>query len=100
MHEADRWNPSMEYDRILEKKWEKSGLNQKNIFELVLNISIDSRLNEKGFGKEKRKQNFCKLIGENYIHVFENMWNNPPKTWPEFDKNANYLLNMHKNDIV
>lgn len=34
-----------------------------NILETVMNISVDSRLAEKGLGKEKRRENFHELIG-------------------------------------
>jgi hypothetical protein len=94
MHEADRHNPEMEYDPDLEKKWQGYPTYERAILETVINISVDSRLEDRGLGKERRKTNFHELIGEGQEQLFEDLWENPPKTWPGFENTAKHLISI------
>jgi len=98
MHEADRWNPDMKYDPEIERKWGGSQEHEKAVFETILNISVDSRLANRGLGKEKRRKNFHELMGKEFDELFEDIWASPPNNWPEFEKVTIHLLKLINNN--
>lgn len=90
-HEADRRNPAMLYDPSIEARWKGS---QAWALELAANISLDARLGDGGLGKDFRKKDFLEQVGKLHIDYFEQIWENPPRTWPEIEDLANRLLQL------
>ncbi len=88
-HEADRHNSEMHYEPAIEKRW-MNGPNW-NLFHLIVNISLDSRLAEQGLGKAERRREFDQVrkehpeFFEGQPNFFEDTWNNPPSTWPAIE---------------
>ncbi len=85
-HEADRWNPKMLYDPAIEERWKRCWA-----FNLAANISLDRRLGDGGLGKEMRREDFQAELGEEHGDVFEEVWADPPKTWPQIEALATKL---------
>lgn len=91
-HEADRHDPKMEHDPKLEENWKND-----QYFHLACNISVDSRLGEKGLGKEYRRNEFNRTMGESCTNLYEELWENPPKTWKEIEELAIKLNSIKKS---
>lgn len=68
--------------------------------DIAANISLDSRLGERGLGKECRYMEFRKALGGRHNDVFEESWTNPPKTWPEIEELARKLMNLRCRDVL
>jgi hypothetical protein len=86
-HEADRHDPSMQYDQDIESRcknqWE---------FEMAANISLDARLEKRklGLGKSYRWKEFHQCFPEQK-KIFDDYWATPPDTWSKIKKFANKL---------
>ena len=90
-HEADRQNSAMLYDPAIEARWK---CNRSWALELAANISLDARLADRGLGKDFRKKDFLEQVGKLHIDYFEQIWENPPRTWPEIEDLAGDLLKL------
>lgn len=87
-HEADRRDPNMRYDPIIEERWK----GKKNwILEMAANISVDARLGDSGLGKKRRQEEFNQNFGKEYDALFEEVWADPPATWPDIEALATKL---------
>ncbi len=93
-HEADRRNPEMLYDPALDSRWKKN----RWPLDVAANISVDARLGERGLGKERRREEFRQSVGGQHEAVFEEVWANPPRTWPEIEDLANKLVELGRED--
>ena len=95
-HEADRRNPKMRYDPMIEKRWEGAKFW---ILEMAANISLDARLGDGGLGKKKRQEEFCLNFGQEYDALFEEVWANAPATWPDIEKLATKLSKILRGNF-
>jgi len=97
-HERDRHDSSMSYDPEIEGAWHRS--DHFDLFELVVNISLDSRLGSEGLGREYRKDEFKLFVQDhpeyfsNAPDFFEKTWAHPPSTWPEMDSLAHQIAEL------
>lgn len=92
-HEADRRNPSMQYDASVEERWK--GEHQW-ILEMAANISLDARLGDCGLGKQKRKEEFFQNLGIEHEDLFEEIWTSPPVKWLTIEKIAFKLFEISR----
>jgi hypothetical protein len=87
-HEADRWNPRMQYDGTIETRFRDC----PSALDCAANISLDARLGRRGLGRNRRRSEFVSLFGENRIDLFDNSWANPPLDWPAIERLARVLV--------
>jgi hypothetical protein len=90
-HEADRRNPAMLYDPLIERRWRAK---RDTALEIICNLSLDARLGSGGLGRECRLIEFREAFGTERDPIFEAAWQSPPMTWPAMEELACLLRRL------
>ena len=92
-HVADLLNPRMggrEFATRIIEKWEKG--SHFWALNLAMNISLDSRLAERGSGETFRRANFHNEVENSDENFFDEAWAMPPMTWQDIESLAVQIL--------